>query len=71
MTEAESKPIIDYLMGLAIRPEFTCRVRWEQGTLTMWDNPVVLHTAINDYSGHRRVTLRTTVEGWVPVAAAQ
>jgi taurine dioxygenase len=69
MTESESKPIIDFLMDLAIRPEFTCRVRWEQGTLTMWDNPVVLHTAINDYPGHRRVTLRTTVEGWIPRAA--
>src|SRR5258706_10635121 len=56
MTEAESKPIIGFLMALAIRPEFTCRVRWEQGTLTMWDNPVVMHTAINDYPGHRRVT---------------
>lgn len=69
MSEAESKPIIDFLMNIAIRPEFTCRVRWEQGTLTMWDNPVVLHTAIGDYSGYRRVTYRTTVEGWVPRAA--
>jgi taurine dioxygenase len=69
MSEAESKPIIDYLMAVAIRPEFCCRVRWQQGTLTMWDNPVVLHTAINDYSGYRRVTYRTTVEGWEPVAA--
>jgi alpha-ketoglutarate-dependent taurine dioxygenase len=69
MSEGESKPIIDFLMATATRPEFCCRVRWEQGTLTMWDNPVVLHTAINDYSGYRRVTYRTTVEGWVPVAA--
>lgn len=69
LTEAETKPIVDYLMGVAIRPEFTCRVRWHTGTLTMWNNPVVLHTAINDYSGYRRVTYRTTVEGWVPQAA--
>jgi len=68
-TEAESKPIIEYLLALAVRPEFTCRVRWEPRTLTMWDNPFVLHTAINDYSGHRRVTYRTTVEGRVPQAA--
>ncbi len=69
MTEAETKPIVDYLVGLATRPEFTCRVRWETGTLTIWDNPVLLHTAINDYPGYRRVTYRTTVEGWVPHAA--
>ena len=37
-------------MALAIRPEFNCRLRWEQGTLAMWANPCVLHTAINDYS---------------------
>ena len=69
LSEAESKPIIDYLMALAVRPEFTCRVRWEVGTLTMWANPFVLHTAINDYPGYRRVTYRTTVEGRVPQAA--
>jgi taurine dioxygenase len=69
LTEAETKPIVDYILGLATRPERTCRVRWEQGTLTMWVNPLVLHTAINDYSGYRRVTYRTTVEGHVPMPA--
>lgn len=69
LTEDESRPIIKYLMDLATRPEFNCRVRWEPGTLTMWDNPCVLHTAINDYPGHRRVTYRTTIEGWAPLAA--
>ena len=69
LSAAESRPIIDYLLGLATRPEFTCRVRWETGTLTLWANPFLLHTAINDYPGHRRVTYRSTVEGWVPRAA--
>ena len=66
MTESETKPIVDYLIAQAVRPEYTCRVRWETGTLTMWANPFVLHTAINDYPGYRRVTYRTTVEGHVP-----
>ena len=69
LSEDESRPLIQYLVNLATRPEFQCRVRWEAGTLTMWDNPCVMHTAINDYSGYRRVTYRTTIEGWVPVAA--
>ena len=69
MTEAESKPIIDYLLGVAIRPEFMCRVRWENGTLLLWNNPLVLHTAIDDYRSYRRVTYRTTVEGWTQIAA--
>ncbi|MEO6623967.1 MAG: TauD/TfdA family dioxygenase [Burkholderiaceae bacterium] len=69
LSEDESRPIIQYLVQVATRPEFHCRVRWEPGTLTMWDNPCVMHTAINDYSGYRRVTYRTTIEGWVPMAA--
>lgn len=69
MTEAESKPLIDYLMKLATRPEFNCRLRWEPGTLGMWANPFVLHTAINDYPGYRREMYRTTVEGFAPMAA--
>lgn len=69
LSEDESRPLIQYLVGLATRPEFHCRVRWEAGTLTMWDNPCVMHTAINDYPGYRRVTYRTTIEGWAPVAA--
>ncbi|MCP5282654.1 MAG: TauD/TfdA family dioxygenase [Rhodoferax sp.] len=70
LSEDESRPLIQYLLQVATRPEFQCRVRWEAGTLTMWDNPCVLHTAINDYPGYRRVTYRTTIEGWVPVAAS-
>jgi len=66
MTEAESRPIIDFLINLATRPEYTCRLRWEEGTLGMWENPCLLHTAINDYPGQRRVMYRTTVEGTRP-----
>jgi taurine dioxygenase len=69
MSAEESRPIIDYLMRTALRPEFMCRVRWEPGTLTMWNNPLVLHTAIDDYGGYRRVTYRTSVEGWTQVPA--
>jgi taurine dioxygenase len=70
MTPAESKPIVDHLLAVATRPEFNCRLRWEQGTIGMWLNPCVLHTAVNDYAGHRRRMYRTTVEGWDPVPAA-
>jgi alpha-ketoglutarate-dependent taurine dioxygenase len=69
MTEEESRPLIDFLVARAIRPEFNCRLRWEPGTLGMWNNPYVLHTAINDYPGYRRVLYRTTIEGESPVAA--
>ena len=68
MTEAESAPLLDFLNRQAVRPSFTCRVRWQPGTLTMWDNRCTQHCATADYRGHRRECWRTTVAGEVPVA---
>ncbi len=67
MTEAESKPLLDYLNNLAINPSLTCRVNWQPGTLTMWDNRCTQHCATSDYRGHRREMLRTTVAGDAPI----
>jgi taurine dioxygenase len=60
-TEEESKPLINWLNSHCIEPEFSCRVRWEPGQLTIWDNRTTLHNAINDYSGMRREMRRLTV----------
>jgi taurine dioxygenase len=63
MSEAESRPLLEYLFHHATRPEFTCRLRWAPGTLAIWDNRCLLHLAINDYDGSRRLLHRTTVAG--------
>jgi taurine dioxygenase len=66
-TEEESRPLIQFLGNLCVRPELTCRVRWEPGQLTIWDNRTTLHNAINDYHGYRREMRRLTVGPEVPV----
>ena len=63
MSIEESKPLIDYLSAHAIRPEFTCRLKWFPGTLAIWDNRCTQHLAINDYAGQRRRMHRVTIEG--------
>ena len=62
-TEAESKPIIAFLAAHITRPEFTCRVRWRRGGVTVWDNRVTQHCALNDYQGKRRRMRRVTLKG--------
>ena len=66
MTEEESAPLINYLAQHQTRPEFTCRVRWTPGTLTVWDNRCTQHNAVNDYHGQRRRMRRLTVGAQTP-----
>lgn len=58
MTETESAPLIGFLDRHMTRPEFSCRVRWTPGQVTVWDNRFTLHYPINDFTGHRRLLLR-------------
>ena len=53
-TEEESQPLLDYLFQHQVRPEFTCRFRWQRGSLALWDNRCTLHNPVNDYQGFRR-----------------
>jgi taurine dioxygenase len=71
MTEAESRPLLDYLYRHCVRPEWTCRFHWEPASLAIWDNRCTVHYAVNDYDGHRRLMYRTTVMGEPPAGPSQ
>ncbi len=67
MSEAESRPLLEFLIAHMARPEFTCRLRWRKGSVAFWDNRCAQHRAIADYPGARRHMHRVTIEGNKPV----
>ena len=62
-SKAESQPLLDFLYAHASQHEFTCRFRWLQGSMAVWDNRATHHLALNDYQGERRLMHRITLEG--------
>jgi taurine dioxygenase len=64
MTEAESKPLLDYLYAFVPQPEQVYRHRWRVGDVVMFENRCVWHYVSVDYPPemHRRMH-RTTASG--------
>ncbi|MBI2584873.1 MAG: TauD/TfdA family dioxygenase [Rhodospirillales bacterium] len=63
MTADESASLLAFLYGHQTKPEFTCRFRWQVGSLAFWDNRAAQHNPINDYHGYRRRMHRITLAG--------
>ncbi|HPG26210.1 MAG: TauD/TfdA family dioxygenase [Spirochaetaceae bacterium] len=67
LSKPESDGLLAMLFDVSTRPELTCRVRWENGTVTIWDNRWLQHYAIDDYADHERLMYRVTITGERPV----
>ncbi|MEM7018139.1 MAG: TauD/TfdA family dioxygenase [Pseudomonadota bacterium] len=59
--EDEAKALLLQMKLQEGRPEYTCRVKWEAGSIAMWDNRAVLHSASGDFWPHRRLMERLTI----------
>lgn len=58
----ESKAILEMLFKhIAETPKLTCRVEWQENTLTFWDNRCTQHHAVWDYYPHSRYGERVSI----------
>jgi taurine dioxygenase len=57
----EQRQLLQEMKKQEGRLEYTCRFRWEPGSIAMWDNRAVLHSASGDFWPHRRRMERVTI----------
>ncbi|WP_048439053.1 TauD/TfdA family dioxygenase [Caenimonas sp. SL110] len=66
LTNEESAPILAFLYEHCSRFDFTCRARWRNDQILVWDNRCTMHRAIPDYTGQNRFMTRVTIAGKRP-----
>ena len=67
LSRAESAALLSVLLEAVHDPSLQVRLRWEPGTVAMWDNRCTQHAAAGGYEG-RRVMHRVMVMGAPPAA---
>ena len=59
--EEEERAMLAEMKGQEGRLEYTCRFSWEEGSIAMWDNRAVLHSASADFWPYSRYMERLTI----------
>jgi taurine dioxygenase len=65
MPRAEGQALLRLLLDRVNDPGTQVRLRWQPGTVAIWDNRCTQHAAVAGYEG-RRLMHRVTLEGTVP-----
>lgn len=66
----ESDALLGFLHNHIRSMDFSCRVRWEKGTVVVWDQRTAAHSAVPDFKdGERRHMVRLLPYGSVPQPA--
>lgn len=63
LSKAESDALLNFLYGVIEKPEFCVRLKWEPGTIAVWDNRCTSHYAVADYYPQTRRLQRAAVAG--------
>jgi taurine dioxygenase len=70
LSDNESDAVLQMLYRQCQKPEYTCRFRWQPGSIAFWDNRATLHYALDDYGDALRVAHRVTLRGDAPYGPA-
>ncbi len=63
LSDDESRSVLELLYAQASIPEYQFRLKWQPGTVAIWDNRSCQHYAVNDYYPNNRHMERVAVSG--------
>ena len=61
-----SEEILNEVFSIIRNSQYRYQMKWERGTLIMWDNRATQHYPLNDYPGCRRLLHRVSLKGDKP-----